>query len=91
MRVHRNSSTFLEAISRFSCSKTLMRAARYKSKSPTRVFGCTCSRPDVSGARDATTVTRALAARRRSPEGATGGDVAKSGHALECSRVAPGY
>lgn len=90
MRVHRNSSTFPEAISRFSCSKTLMRACTSKSKPPTRVFACWCSRPDVRGAREATAATRVLVAQRQSPEGATGGDVAKSGHGLECSRVAPG-
>jgi hypothetical protein len=90
MRVHRTRSIFPEAISRFSCSKTLMRACTSKSKSPTRVFACTSSRPDVCGARNAATATRVLVARRRSPEGAIGGDVAKSGHGFECSRVAPG-
>jgi len=44
----------------------------------------------MRGARDATAATRALDARRQSPEGAIGGDVTKSGHGFECSRVGPG-
>jgi len=84
----RRRSTFPEAISRLSCSKTPMGAGRHKSKPPTRVFACTCSRPDVGSTRDACMPTSALDARRQSPEGPIGGDVAKSGHVRECSRVA---
>jgi hypothetical protein len=56
-RSRRTRSTFPEAISSFSCSKSPLRATRSKSKPPTRVFARTRSRPDVSAARDAATAT----------------------------------
>jgi hypothetical protein len=67
-----------------------MRATRSKSKPQTRVFARTRAGTDVRGVRDATTTVRADHARRRCAEGAVRGDVAKSGHALECIRVHAG-
>jgi hypothetical protein len=94
MRAHGERSRFPEAYSLFSCLNTPMRARSSRSKPQTRVFACTCTRTDVAVARDAsaaTSVSGAEAGRghaHRRTRGALAQDVfARTGHALECTRV----